>query len=211
MNAFHETRVDVASKHLFLNSRVTYSIYKINFFHRVMEPSRSSFAKPPVASRGQGPNQEDMPEYQNTLIHIDGGNKSADEVLKDRRKFLEISDAKKSAKRVLNLLRQSSLQQTPIRSRMLFRMLQDQVVFAKTSSGESRGCAFVTVRWRDFICIIYDCSDRLKQMMRIDGIKYLLKYGTYIWAADTLFSMMSHGRIRGRQVFVELVRSQRRN
>ena len=31
----------------------------------------------------------------------------------------------------------------------------DQVVIAKTSTGESRGCAFVTTRWRDYVQIEY--------------------------------------------------------
>ncbi len=54
MNAIHELEVFIASKHLVLNHRITYSIYEMNFFHQVTEPSRFYCAKPPVASRGQG-------------------------------------------------------------------------------------------------------------------------------------------------------------
>ena len=152
---------------------------------------------------------------QNTFKDIDSGNKSADEVLKDRRKFLEISDELKQPSEFLtfyvgNLHFAASTHQIKKAVENATGMPVDQVVIAKTSSGESRGCAFVTVRWRDFICIIYDCSDRLKQMMKIDCIKYHLKYGNNIWT-DAFCSIMSHERIRGRRIFVELARSQRRN
>jgi hypothetical protein len=149
-----------------------------------------------------------------TLIGIDNGNKSANEVLKDRRKFLEISNARKQPSEFLtfyvgNLHFAANAYQIKNAVQNATGMPVDQVVIAKTSSGESRGCAFVTVRWRDFICITYDCSDRLKRMMKIDGIKYRLKYGNNIWA-DAFCSIMSHERICGRRVFVELARSQRR-
>ena len=150
-----------------------------------------------------------------TLTGIDNGNKSANEVLKDRRKFLEISNARKHPSEFLtfyvsNLHFAANAYQIKNAVQNATGMPVDQVVIAKTSSGESRGCAFVTVRWRDFICITYDCSDRLKQMMKIDGIKYRLKYGNNIWA-DAFCSIMSHERIHGRQVFFEVARSQRRN
>lgn len=152
---------------------------------------------------------------RNTLNDIDSGNKSAAEVLKDRRKFLEISDELKQPSEFLtfyvgNLHFAANTFQIKKAVMNATGVPVDQVVIAKTSSGESRGCAFVTVRWRDFICITYDCSDRLKQMMEIDGIKYQLKYGNNFWA-DAFCSIMSHERIRGRRVFVELARSQRRN
>lgn len=150
-----------------------------------------------------------------TLKDIDRGNKSADEVLKDRRKFLEISTELKQPSEFLtfyigNLHFAANTYQIKKAVKNATGMPVDQVVIAKTSSGESRGCAFVTVRWRDFICITYDCSDRLKQMMKFDGIKYHLKYGSNIWT-DVFCSIMSHERIRGRRIFVELARSQRRN
>ena len=44
----------VASKHLVLIHRITCSIYKIKFFHQVMEPSHTCFANSSVASCGQG-------------------------------------------------------------------------------------------------------------------------------------------------------------
>ena len=152
---------------------------------------------------------------QNTLKDIDSGNKRADEVLKDRRKFLEISDELKQPCEFLtfyvgNLHFAANTYQIKKAVENATGMPVDQVVVAKTSSGESRGCAFVTVRWRDFICITYDCSDRLKQMMKIDGIKYHLKYGSNIWT-NAFCSIMSHERIRGRRISVELARSQRRN
>jgi hypothetical protein len=55
-------------------------------------------------------------------------------------------------------------------------MSVDQVVIAMTSSG---GCVFITIRWKDFICITYGSSDRLKEMMDIDRIKHDLKYGCF--------------------------------
>ena len=152
---------------------------------------------------------------QNTLNDIDSGNKSAAEVLNDRRKFLKNSGELKQPSESLTFnvgdlhfaantfqIKKAVMNATGVPV--------DQVVIAKTSSGESRGCAFVTVRWRDFICITYGCSDRLKQMMKIDGIKYHFKYGNNFWA-NAFCSIMSHERIHGRRVFVELARSQRRN
>ena len=152
---------------------------------------------------------------QNTLNDIDVGKKSANEVLRDRRKVLEISDELKKPSEFLtfyvgNLHFAANNFQIKKAVENATGVPVDQVVIAKTSSGESRGCAFVTVGWKDFICITYDCSDRLKQMMKIDGIKYHLKYGNNFWT-DAFCSIMSQERIRGRRVFVELARSQRRN
>lgn len=152
---------------------------------------------------------------QNILNDIDCGKKSADEVLKDRRKILEISDEIEQPSEFLtfyvgNLHFTANTYQIKKAVMHATGVPVDQVVIAKTASGESRGCAFVTVRWRDFICITYDCSDLLKEMMEIDNIKYHLKYSNNLWA-DAFCSIMSRERIRGRRVLVELARSQRRN
>jgi hypothetical protein len=65
-------------------------------------------------------------------------------------------------------------------------MSVDQVVIAKTSSG---GCVFITIRWKDFICITYGSSDRLKEMMDIEYYRphqarseIRLFYGSNTWA-----------------------------
>ncbi len=143
---------------------------------------------------------------QNALKDIDRGNKHADEFLKDRRKFLETELMEPSeflSFYVGNLHFAVITYQIKKAVDNATGMPVDQVVIAKTSTGESCGCVFVTVRWRDYICITYDCSYRLKQMMKIDGIKYHLKYGNNIWT-DAFCLIMSHKRIRGRRIFVDI-------
>jgi hypothetical protein len=121
---------------------------------------------------------------RSALSDINGGDTSADEdheVLKDCQKVLEIYDELKQPSEFLTFyigFLYFALNTYQIKKLKAVDNATgipvDDVVLAKTSSGESRGCAFVTVRWRDFICITYDCSDCLKQMMMIDCMKHYL-------------------------------------
>ena len=81
-----------------------------------------------------------------------------------------------------------------------FHKIVDQVVIAKTSTGESRGCAFVTVRWRDFVQIEYNRQHE-------DLKTHTSSYDEFLQE----FFNFSGERICGRQVICEVAWSQRRD
>ena len=81
-----------------------------------------------------------------------------------------------------------------------FQKIVDQVVIAKTSTGESRGCAFVTIRWRDYIEIEFG-----KQQAKITN--HSRSYDKYL---QLMFNFTGE-RICGRRVICEVARSQRRD
>jgi len=78
----------------------------------------------------------------------------------------------------------------------------DQVVIAKTSAGESRGCAFVTIRWKDYVQNVYDqCELNIEEHARIMD-KLIQK----------IFCRNFQGvRICGRRVICQVAQSQRRD
>ena len=69
----------------------------------------------------------------------------------------------------------------------------DTAVIARSSNGLSRGCAFVTVKWRDFF--------------QFDG-EFNAKTGQE-WARN-LCTIMSRESILGRKIYVEVAKQQRR-
>ena len=77
-------------------------------------------------------------------------------------------------------------------------MKVDSVVVARDSKGKSRGCAFITMRWKEF-------HDR--------NPGYNLDQETAVqeklWA-DFLVNIMNDEEICGCKIYVELARSQRR-
>ena len=77
-------------------------------------------------------------------------------------------------------------------------MKVDSVVVARDSKGKSRGCAFITMRWKEF-------HDR--------NPGYNLDQETAVqeklWA-DFLVNIMNEEDVCGRKIYVELARSQRR-
>ena len=81
----------------------------------------------------------------------------------------------------------------------------DQVVIARTSNGESRGCAFVTVCWDKYFSIDYDCSKEFGDEIPDNPREYDESL------QDQFCRSAGHKRICGRRVFVEVARNQRRN
>ena len=81
----------------------------------------------------------------------------------------------------------------------------DQVVIAKTSKGESQGCAFVTVRWDSYMSIDYYSRVEIGDEIPDDPHAY------NEFLQDRFCSKAGRARICGRRVFVEVARSQRRN
>jgi hypothetical protein len=147
---------------------------------------------------------------------INLGKKSADDVLQDLRKFIEVFDKLKpgpcefftfyigiaSASFILTAVESLSATGIPV----------DQVVIALVNLVVVNLSQFVGKTIFGIFGITYysSLSDRLEETMNIDGITYQMKYGNNFWA-DALCSIMSHERIRGCRVFVELAQSQRRN
>lgn len=72
----------------------------------------------------------------------------------------------------------------------------DQVVVARTSNGESRGCAFVTFRWRKF----FEVCDQPWQPLDDNYQSEVI---------DMVCTILSRESIHGRPVFAELARNQR--
>ena len=81
----------------------------------------------------------------------------------------------------------------------------DQVVIAKTSKGESQGCAFVAVRWDSNMH-----TDFYSRVETGDKIPYD-PHAYNVFLQDRFCSKAGRARICGRRVFVEVARSQRRN
>ena len=78
----------------------------------------------------------------------------------------------------------------------------DQVVIARTSEGDSRGCAFVTVRWKDYVKSVYKSQNGNSE-------SHTRSYDAYLRSA--LCTDFVQTRICGRRVFVEVARNQRSN
>ena len=75
----------------------------------------------------------------------------------------------------------------------------DQVAIAKTSTGESRGCALVTMRWRDYVQIEYNNQH--------DDIRtHTRGYDKHL---RDVYLDINGIRICGRPVICEVARSQR--
>ena len=81
-----------------------------------------------------------------------------------------------------------------------FQKIVDQVVIAKTSTGESRGCAFVTICWKDHVQLVFDEN-------KSNIAKHTRSYDKYL---QVMFNF-SGERICGRPVNYEVARSQRRD
>ena len=78
----------------------------------------------------------------------------------------------------------------------------DQVVIARTSEGESRGCAFVTIRWNEYVRRVYKSQNQ-------NSDTHTRSYDAYLRSA--LCDDFAQTRICGRRAFVEVARNQRRN
>ena len=78
-------------------------------------------------------------------------------------------------------------------------MKVDSVVIARDSNGKSRGCAFVTMRWKEF-------HNRNPGYNRDQEPALQEK----LWA-DYLVNIMNQENVCGRKIYVELARSQRRS
>ena len=81
-----------------------------------------------------------------------------------------------------------------------FQKIVDQVVIAKTSTCESRGCAFVTICWKDHVQLVFDEN-------KSNIAKHTRSYDKYL---QVMFNF-SGERICGRRVICEVARSQRRD
>ena len=79
--------------------------------------------------------------------------------------------------------------------------IDDQVVTAKTSKGESQGCAFVILRWDSYTSIMIDYYSLVETGDEIPEDPH----------AHNEFLQDGGARICGRRVFVEVARSQRHN
>ena len=78
----------------------------------------------------------------------------------------------------------------------------DQVVIAKTSTGESRGCAFLTTLWKDYIQNLCDQNEF--------GVEELTR-NVNKCAQQIFCRRIQRARICGRRVICEVARSQRRD
>ena len=79
--------------------------------------------------------------------------------------------------------------------------IDDQVVTAKTSKGESQGCAFVILRWDSYTSIMIDYYSLVETGDEIPEDPH----------EHNEFLQDGGARICGRRVFVEVARSQRHN
>lgn len=88
--------------------------------------------------------------------------------------------------------------------------LIDQVVIARTSTGKSRGCAFVTMRWEDYFSFEYGSDKDSGEPVPIDLTDpRCCEYDKEI--QDRFCSKVQSTRICGRRIFIEVARNQRRD